>query len=284
MEKNYIETIDELRHNIREFEMLRYGDESSRKEWSTNLTRGASFLPYKLNGRVGFISVRYLGTNRYYWWKKWNGGLARNAVNAVLKEEPKHSSKTEKLFINFCNSNGITINPDKKKKPDFYKLYEFNNEELSGNQGDTSVQPDKEFENEGIKTEYLCEVAMRDGQDKLRKRLLEMYKERCMLQPNLPIGVDLLVASHIKPWKDCEGKNEKQRMDINNVLLLSKASDALFDKGYISFDDEGNILFSSLLPKGKRIFGLSEQLKLPQEIIKPRLKYMRWHRAHIFKK
>lgn len=55
-----------------------------------------------------------------------------------------------------------------------------------------------------------------------------------------------LIASHIKPWRlsdDCE------KLDGCNGLLLSPHIDRLFDKGYISFGDDGAILKSTKLPK-----------------------------------
>lgn len=47
----------------------------------------------------------------------------------------------------------------------------------------------------------------------------------------------LLVASHIQPWRSC--LNSYQRLDGNNGLLLTPNADRLFDRGYISFDDDG---------------------------------------------
>jgi hypothetical protein len=49
----------------------------------------------------------------------------------------------------------------------------------------------------------------------------------------------LLVCSHIKPWKTNDG-----RLDLNNVLILCTLHDALFDKGYISFDVQVNSIYS----------------------------------------
>ena len=49
----------------------------------------------------------------------------------------------------------------------------------------------------------------------------------------------LLVCSHIKPWKTNDG-----RLDLNNVLTLCTLHDALFDKGYMAFDSDGNVKFS----------------------------------------
>nr|WP_295865635.1 HNH endonuclease [uncultured Chitinophaga sp.] len=51
----------------------------------------------------------------------------------------------------------------------------------------------------------------------------------------------LLIASHIKPWKD---SSNKERLDGHNGLLLSPHIDKLFDKGWISFSDQGKLLVS----------------------------------------
>ena len=51
-----------------------------------------------------------------------------------------------------------------------------------------------------------------------------------------------LRASHIKPWRYCEDHLEKLNGD--NGLLLTPTIDHLFDRGFISFDDNGDILKS----------------------------------------
>ncbi len=50
-----------------------------------------------------------------------------------------------------------------------------------------------------------------------------------------------LVGSHIKPWR--ESSNE-ERLHGANGLLLTPTADHLFDRGFISFDDTGEILIS----------------------------------------
>jgi hypothetical protein len=50
-----------------------------------------------------------------------------------------------------------------------------------------------------------------------------------------------LVGSHIKPWRD--SKNE-ERLDGENGLLLTPTIDHLFDRGFISFEDDGRLLVS----------------------------------------
>src|ERR1700730_9066758 len=48
---------------------------------------------------------------------------------------------------------------------------------------------------------------------------------------------DLLRASHIIPWSECE--NDAERLDVHNGLLLSALWDAAFDRALVTFDDEG---------------------------------------------
>ncbi len=53
-----------------------------------------------------------------------------------------------------------------------------------------------------------------------------------------------LRASHIKPWKD---SNDEEKLNGCNGLLLAPHIDHLFDKGFISFSDSGDLLISPLL-------------------------------------
>ena len=90
-------------------------------------------------------------------------------------------------------------------------------------------------------------------------------------------------AAHIKPWKDC---NERECIDPDNGLLLTPNIDFLFDEGngYITFDDNGKIVFSAYLSKDiEKEFGVSKDLKIHKLNEKTR-EYLKWHREHVFKK
>ncbi|UNU90795.1 HNH endonuclease signature motif containing protein [Aeromonas dhakensis] len=49
----------------------------------------------------------------------------------------------------------------------------------------------------------------------------------------------MLIASHISPWRE---SNNTERLDGNNGLLLSPHIDKLFDRGWITFTDAGDLL------------------------------------------
>lgn len=51
---------------------------------------------------------------------------------------------------------------------------------------------------------------------------------------------EFLIASHIKPWRDCDNQ---ERLDGANGLLLSPHIDKLFDRHWISFDSNGQLIW-----------------------------------------
>src|SRR5262249_21321291 len=53
-----------------------------------------------------------------------------------------------------------------------------------------------------------------------------------------------LWARHIKPWSECD---DSERLDGNNGLLMSPHVAHLFERGYISFLDDGELLVSQEL-------------------------------------
>ncbi len=55
-----------------------------------------------------------------------------------------------------------------------------------------------------------------------------------------------LRASHCKPWRDCDNN---ERLDGENGLLLTPSIDHLFDRGFISFEDNGNLIVSPIAHK-----------------------------------
>jgi len=88
--------------------------------------------------------------------------------------------------------------------------------------------------------------------------------------------VELLIASHIKPFSEC---NENEKYDLFNGLLLTPNYDKLFDKYLISFDKSGKILISSLIKKSDlEKLGISKEDKLNSDKISPNhFEYLKYH-------
>lgn len=124
-------------------------------------------------------------------------------------------------------------------------------------------------------------VKRRIGQGPFRTLLQKTYGTSCWLS-----GLEdsrLLIASHIVPWSLSD---PTQKTDPENGLLLSVSWDALFDKGYISFDDDGHLLCSDLLNENTmKCLGISKQSTLSGNFMTvARKKNMAWHRKqHGFK-
>lgn len=85
----------------------------------------------------------------------------------------------------------------------------------------------------------------RIGQDRYRRAVID-YMPQC---PFSKITDErLLVASHIKPYRICiKEKREDQALDYLNGLALSPTYDRLFDQGYITFSDNGELICGTQL-------------------------------------
>lgn len=89
-------------------------------------------------------------------------------------------------------------------------------------------------------------VAIRTKQALFRRRVSTVEKE-CRLTGVMDLR--FLRASHIKPWAE---SSDDERVNANNGLLLTPSADLLFDHGWISFEDDGNLLVSGSLPERVR--------------------------------
>lgn len=125
-------------------------------------------------------------------------------------------------------------------------------------------------------TEKETTVKTRVGQGLFKNKLLSKSCECKLCRLNIK---ELLIASHCKPWKVC---NNKERLDVNNGMLLCPTHDALFDKGLITFDDEGNIKISDKINENQfELLNINKNMKI--DINEKQLDYIAYHREVIFK-
>jgi len=130
-------------------------------------------------------------------------------------------------------------------------------------------------------TEKQAIIKARRDQGLFKARLFKVEK-RCRLthvtNPNH------LIASHIKPWAKCE--NNESRLDGNNGLLLAPQMDHLFDKGYISFEDDGTLLISSFSDLSSlQLLGIIvDQPVNVGQFNEQQQYYLLYHRENVFKK
>ena len=90
----------------------------------------------------------------------------------------------------------------------------------------------------------------------------------------------LLIASHIKPHAV---STKKEQADPNNGLMLSPLYDKLFDKGYISFKENGELLISDWLSPQNRSRISFEYSPEDLFLNEQRKEYLEYHRVNVFK-
>lgn len=122
-------------------------------------------------------------------------------------------------------------------------------------------------------------VEIRSKQSLFKRRLLTVEK-RCRLTGIADLR--FLRASHIKPWARCADGTE--RVDGSNGLLLSPHADFLFDRGWITFEDNGSLVRSGQLPKEviERIGLDLTQGKRCGNFFKEQRSYLEYHRNAVF--
>lgn len=112
----------------------------------------------------------------------------------------------------------------------------------------------------------------RIGQDVFRKGLIDYWEGRCAVT-GLAV-LELLRASHIKPWAQCA--TDAERLDVYNGLLLAPHLDAAFDRGLITFSDTGHLMVSSRLDESARAILGFEGMRL-RMIEAGHRRYLAWH-------
>ncbi len=133
-------------------------------------------------------------------------------------------------------------------------------------------------------------ILSRRGQGKFRSNV-EAIERSCRLT-----GItnpSLLIASHIKPWRLCSSADE--RLDGLNGLLLTPDADLLFDRGFISFEDDGEVLVSPRVDRSDLArlgfeqlawerFGVAEVPAVWRtDSFAPRRRgYLEYHRSQVF--
>lgn len=136
------------------------------------------------------------------------------------------------------------------------------------------------------KTEAEAIITARRGQGKFRENVSQQ-EAACRLT-----GISnpaLLIASHIKPWRDCEAY---ERLDGSNGLLLTPNADRLFDRGFITFHDDGGVEVSPRVPPPDIVrLGFQErdigkrrvlQTAQPMTFSQHQRHYLEYHRKQVF--
>lgn len=146
----------------------------------------------------------------------------------------------------------------------YLKEYDLNNELI--------FKDDQTFSSEAER-----QIKVRLSQNKFRKALFDFF-------PNCAVSgfqnPQFLIASHIKPWAS---SNDLERADQFNGVLLTPNYDRLFDRGFISFKLNGEIIISKRLnPSENEFFKIPNRLTI--NLHEHHRSYLEYHMDEIFKK
>ncbi|WP_165352905.1 HNH endonuclease [Loktanella sp. IMCC34160] len=258
-----IETFDELLRNCEELEEASRGGGQVRELYDGLIGRGSVFLPYLTRDGIAFAPSRFIG-------------YAENSVlghEQLAERDGKQTTKrvgkllcaqygftirnledevAEAYYIGFCDRLGIVPRRSKKTfwiTPEVGDWFEEN----------TIVRTDAEEEIASLEQGILADTSLpettrkaivkaRIGQGMFRRLVVQKYGCCLITRVEEPA---LLVASHIKPWRDC-WKDPRECLDPENALLLSPTWDRLFDQGLISFTKQGEMIVSDDLKREVR--------------------------------
>lgn len=121
-------------------------------------------------------------------------------------------------------------------------------------------------------------IKARRGQGIYRQNV-ELIEHRCRVTGLLDRRH--LSAMHIKPWKD---STDVEKLDGFNGLLLSPQFGHLFDRGYISFSDSGDMLLSRELNPAVLKFWHMDAPKNVGAFRSEQARYLDFHRREVFER
>lgn len=126
------------------------------------------------------------------------------------------------------------------------------------------------------------QTTARVGQGFFRNTVLSAYNYRCCIT-GLAVR-ELLIASHIVPWRH----DESNRLNPRNGLALSALHDRAFDLGFITLDENMSVQVCRKEENAGDAFYVDallryegHQITLPEKF-PPDERFLAYHRSHVF--
>lgn len=127
-------------------------------------------------------------------------------------------------------------------------------------------------------------IKQRVHQQFFRQAVLASYNGACCITGLS--NPELLVASHIKPWKD---STSNEKTDPKNGLCLNSLHDKAFDRGFITISDKYEIIVSNKIrdicngESVDRFFKILSgcKISLPEKFL-PKKEYLQYHNDCIY--
>jgi putative restriction endonuclease len=228
-----------------------------------------------------------------------HGGKHDILAGAVLRDEPAHFTRIYRTLMTAARAEGIGAD----RLPDFLGLEHDGEFDLLGQDELGPSALENAFKDQIAKaaaegtwteqqTERILLAAARVGQHLFAQGVLSNCGQRCVfcgLKPASFGARRMLVAGHIKPWKD---STSAERMDLRNGLAACPSHDVAFDTGLLTVDVSLQVHVSGALagavradPLAWQYYGrppLRDTILLPHQAQPPGRKYLDWHRTNIF--
>ena len=259
MDRKLVETIDDVRVNIRYFDdRIEKQDEDA----FGFVKRGINFVVYRHREQYRFVPSRFVGyyQNNFHTHDQSNEKDGRKTSRRLdkLLEKRAFNKELDDDYKKYCKELGV--------KPKVYK-----NGRSYWSEVDFQVLPsnEKPIEDDNFEYEYIKRLS-RKGHPEFRREAMELWGHRCAFSGN---GIpEALEAAHIRPHADGGSMNAR-----SNSILLRSDLHRLYDankiavdpsNGHISIKDELKAHYSKLsglclkLPKkGPKLGSFEERWK-----------------------
>ena len=220
-------------------------------------------------------------------------------AGAMLRDDPVRFSRVYQVLLQAARAEGIGSD----RLPDFLGLEHggelalLGQEELDISVLEAAVRDQLSQYSGGtawseLETERILLAAVRVGQHVFAQQVLANCGKQCVfcgLRPTAFGARRMLMAGHIKPWKD---STPTERLDPRNGLAACPAHDVAFDTGMLTVNGGLRIHLAPSLaeavqtdPLARQYYGrppLREVLLLPDGAQAPAVKYLDWHRQNVF--
>lgn len=229
-----------------------------------------------------------------------NGAKFDLLAGATLREQTDQFTHIYRVILSAARSEGI----DQDALPDFLELEVsgelllLGQDELDPGALETALSSEVQlWLSEGVdlterETERLLMARTRVGQHVFARQVLSNCGHACVfcgLKPAKSTAPRMLIASHIKPWKD---SSPRERLDHQNGLAACPTHDVAFDAGLLTVNGGLQIHISPTLAEGmsrdpvaRSYFGrppLLDKILLPPNADPPGRPYLTWHKSHVF--
>jgi putative restriction endonuclease len=167
-----------------------------------------------------------------------------------------------------CGGTGVSIEDGKIVTGDDLDLWERRLEQQV--EADVSV---KETDREAI-------IRAQRGQGLFKERVMRIMRIETRCRVTGVNNPSHLLASHCKPWRDSSNDG---RLDGENGLLLTPSIDHLFDRGFIGFEDSGNLIISPVAhkPSLRRMGVVTDQLINVGTFTEGQRRFLDFHRDYV---